>query len=876
MLVDGKTHMVSVPAVVAIDPDEHVLVGEAAERYALHHPRRVVFSIKRLLGRKIYTPEAVWLGGSSPVQLVPGDNGAACVFIGGQRITGEELAAYILRHVVQAITREAGVPPDRTVIATSAFFEVAPRHALRTAAALAGLEVRRFVESSAAAVSSLEPAPDVQRLIVIDMGAGYYDASVMKRRATGWQVEATAGDALLGGDDLDRRVLDHLIARFFELHGSDLTQSASALHRVRLAAREVKHQLTGTMSSHPIRVPMLTAVMDTNMDLVHPPMLRDELAKLWEDELESIWPPCVQLFEDLRIGTDDVDELILLGGSLEIPAIRAVIAGLFRTAGSRPDNWQNLAAHGAAKIAARAGRGDELVQSVLPHTLSVKVRGGRVAPLIPRNRALPCTEERPFATPRGDQDSLVFEIYQGESELARENIYVGRFRLQGIAEGDRHYVRFDVDQCGLLSVSVSQTGADGHPVAAEMTLSTGLTDADRTKLAASLKSPIDLETSLARSHGKSQTGAPVLLDLNPDSRLPTTTVPPESEPATSEVPPSSSRSLRPKKPTLHTGDFLTDPPTIPHYAEATKDELPTVPTYSPTLSGDSLVGSEIGGRYRVDSVLGEGGMGRVYRASHKVLDRQFAVKVLHPELSSNAILTERFAREAQSAARIDSDNVIDILDFGKLEDGTSYFVMEFLEGVTLGEELLLGSLPIDRLKDIGIQLSKGLAAAHTLGIVHRDLKPNNIKLLDRADRPLVKILDFGIAKSPTSDGQALTLVNSIVGTPHYMAPEQIFGKVDGRTDIYAMGIVLYEMATGCLPFDEESVALLLSRQRNDMPTPPSQHEGGADCPPELDAIIMKCLAKEKEARYQTAEELAAALETVPTGPEKIPIPIVTS
>lgn len=868
MITDAGTYAVAVPAAVALDPKGAVLVGERAERYALHHPRRTVFSIKRLLGRKVYAPEVTWLAGAMPAELVPRDNGDASVHIGDRRVSPEELAAYVLRHVVHRLREQSGVEPERTVIATSAFFEVAQRNALMNAATIAGLEVRRFVESGAAAVLSLGLAPDVDRAAVVDLGGGYFDVSVMQRQATGWKLLASAGDALLGGDDLDRRILDHLVTSFLERHGSDLTQSASSLHRIRLAAREAKHQLTGTLSSHPIRVPMLAAVSDTRIDLEHPPMLRDELNKLWQDELESLWPPCVQLFDDLGLGTEDLDELILLGGTLEIPSVRKVFAGLFRTEGSRPDGWAGLAAHGAAKMARRAGRGDELIQSTLPHTLSVKIRGGRVSPIVARNRALPCVEQRPFATPRSDQEALVFEVYQGESELARENIYVGRFRLHGLGEGRQHFVRFDVDQRGLLSVSASEEGKSRREYPAEMMLSSGLTPAECESIAASLSGAIDLETALARSVGASETGAPVILDSTPAPKS-KSVMPPPSEDA-----PPSSRSYRPRRPTLRTDAGVVtlngmDPPTIPSHRDPSRDRL-TTPASTVPLAGDSIIGSTIAGRYKVDAVLGEGGMGRVYRASHHILDRQFAVKVLHPELSSNDILVKRFMREAQSAARIDSDYVIDILDFGELEDGTSYFVMEFLEGVTLGEELLLGALPIDRLKDIAMQISKGLAAAHKLGIVHRDLKPNNITLVDRGDRPLVKILDFGIAKSPTSDGQALTLVNSIVGTPHYMAPEQIFGVVDGRTDIYALGIVMYEMATGEVPFDEESVALLLSKQRNETPDPPSRHPGGEDCPPELDAIIMKCLEKEKDKRFQTAEEVTQALLGVPIGPEYNP------
>jgi serine/threonine-protein kinase len=281
----------------------------------------------------------------------------------------------------------------------------------------------------------------------------------------------------------------------------------------------------------------------------------------------------------------------------------------------------------------------------------------------------------------------------------------------------------------------------------------------------------------------------------------------------------------------------------------------------PLPANDALVGAVVGGRYQIDAVVAEGAMGRVYLATHNLLGRRFAVKVLHPELARNEELAMRFLREAQAAARIESDHVVDIVDFGRLDDGTGYFVMEYLDGLTLGQ-LIKERERVDAelTREIGAQIAHGIAAAHAIDIVHRDLKPDNISLVERPGVTFFsKILDFGIAKHPTSASEGpITIAGSLVGSPYYMAPEQIVGgTIAPQTDIYAMGVLLFEMVAGTPPFLAESVAHVL--QQHVDAAPPSVAERGGECPPHLEAVIRRCLEKKQEDRYQSARELIAEL-----------------
>jgi serine/threonine-protein kinase len=277
---------------------------------------------------------------------------------------------------------------------------------------------------------------------------------------------------------------------------------------------------------------------------------------------------------------------------------------------------------------------------------------------------------------------------------------------------------------------------------------------------------------------------------------------------------------------------------------------------------DTYLNTVIGGRYVVDELIGEGGMGRVYRCHHRVIGKRVAVKILHAELARDKEAVGRFVREARAASSIGNAHIIDISDFGETEDGSTYFVMEYLDGTPLSDMIEdRGVLPAELVCDIALQLCDGLAGAHSKDIVHRDLKPDNVTLVTQGDRKnFCKILDFGIAKVSTGQSATtkLTMAGAVFGTPHYMSPEQAAGTtVDHRTDIYSLGVMMYEMVSGEMPFNADNFMGILTQHMYKAPVPIRALVNAPDCPPGFEALILKCLSKKPDARYQTMDELAA-------------------
>ncbi len=286
---------------------------------------------------------------------------------------------------------------------------------------------------------------------------------------------------------------------------------------------------------------------------------------------------------------------------------------------------------------------------------------------------------------------------------------------------------------------------------------------------------------------------------------------------------------------------------------------------------DPRVGTLLAERYRIDALVGEGGMGKVYSAEHVLMRKRLAVKVLRRELTSVPEVVARFEREAMAAGNIEHPNVAAATDFGKLADGAVFLVLEFVSGHSLRDEIARGAFQVDRALHVARQIASALSAAHAQGIVHRDLKPENVMLVEKGGDPdFVKVLDFGIAKVPLGEvagaakaGNPITKAGMVFGTPEYMSPEQALGQnVDGRADLYALGVMFFEMLSGVRPFSSQSSVGILGQQLS-KPTPTfAERSPGLVVPPAVEQIAQKLLARDASERFQTAPELSRAIDVL--------------
>jgi len=286
---------------------------------------------------------------------------------------------------------------------------------------------------------------------------------------------------------------------------------------------------------------------------------------------------------------------------------------------------------------------------------------------------------------------------------------------------------------------------------------------------------------------------------------------------------------------------------------------------------DPYIGTLLSERYKIIKKLGAGGMGAVYLAEHVLIERRVAIKILSQDFAAKPDLVQRFIQEARAAARIGHENIVEVHDFGETASGSVFFTMEYLEGHDLAHVISeAGALPLPRIKPILAQLCKALAAAHAKGIVHRDLKPENIYLVEKEGKTdFVKILDFGIAKMTTMEagnstagnptGNRLTQSGMIFGTAEYMSPEQARGETpDHRVDIYALGCILYEMLTGRVPFHAETYMGTLTKHMFEVPEPPSRRN--RTVPPDVEAVCLRAMEKDRTRRFQSMTEFLQALE----------------
>ncbi|MBZ5713271.1 molecular chaperone DnaK [Nannocystis pusilla] len=475
------------PSVVAFAGQE-VLVGTLAQRQAAVSPATTIYAAKRLIGRS-YAAVA-GLRARLTYDLVPGDNGDAWIEVAGRTIAPAAVGAHVLAALRDAAEAAIGQPVTRAVITVPAYFDDAQRQATRDAGTIAGLRVERIVNEPTAAALAYGLADRKDRppkiVAVYDLGGGTFDLSLLELRSGVFEVLATAGDTLLGGEDFDAALVDHLAEGFKREHGVDLRRDRAALVKLQDAAQRAKHELSWSLATD-IEVPFVASAGGRPLHL-QASLSRLELERLVRPLIARTLEPCRRALADAKLRARDVDEVILVGGQTRMPRVVEAVAEFFGRAPNTSPNPDEVVAVGAAiQGAVLAGEVEEvLLLDVVPLDIGVETQGGVFTSLVPRNTTVPTRRAEVFGTTLDGQTAVDVHVLQGLREMAADNQTLARLRLSGIAEAPRGApqikVTFEVDADGILHVSARELGS-GAEVATTVQPAAGLTRAQVEQLA---------------------------------------------------------------------------------------------------------------------------------------------------------------------------------------------------------------------------------------------------------------------------------------------------------------------------------------------------------------------------------------------------------
>jgi molecular chaperone DnaK len=444
------------PSVVAFTKDGERLVGQVAKRQSVTNSENTIFSIKRFMGRKY--DEVTTEASRVPYKVVRAANGDAWVDVRGKQYSPPEISALILRKLKEAADAYLGEKVTDAVITVPAYFNDAQRQATKDAGKIADLNVRRIInEPTAAALAyGLDKKKD-ETIVVYDFGGGTFDISVLEVGDGVVEVKATNGDTHLGGDDLDQRVIEWIVAEFKKTEGIDLGKDRMAVQRLKEAGEKAKIELSAVTETD-INLPFITADQSGPKHLALK-LTRAKLEQLVDDLIQRTMAPVRQALNDAGVEPKDIDEVVLVGGSTRMPKVQQVVRELFGKEPHKGVNPDEVVAVGAAvQGAVLAGDvKDVLLLDVTPLSLGIETLGGAMTVLIPRNTTIPAKKSDTFSTATDNQTSVEVHVLQGERPLARDNRTLGRFHLVGIPPAPRGVpqieVTFDVDSNGIVSVS---------------------------------------------------------------------------------------------------------------------------------------------------------------------------------------------------------------------------------------------------------------------------------------------------------------------------------------------------------------------------------------------------------------------------------------